>query len=182
MQLAEQGPVPGRAGGASLGASAGGAAADSVGADADSDMTHAYSRGVDADSDVRPANSGGADADNDVWHANSGGAKSAGAGEVAGGEQRVQLQVPHEAAGRIIGRSGASLSQIRQLSGARLEVSEPVAVGACVDAELEGSRDCGLLRTVTITGSHYAVAASKCYLLLLFRLTGCPRRLRVRAQ
>ena len=49
--------------------------------------------------------------------------------------------------GCIIGRQGAKINEIRQMSGAQIKIANPV----------EGSND----RTVTITGSHASISLAE---------------------
>ena len=64
----------------------------------------------------------------------------------------LQLQVPNETVGRIIGRGGSNLTQIRQLSGARLDVAQQDPSGATTT------------RIITITG----VRESPCFRYYFF--------------
>uniref|UniRef100_A0A3B5M6Z6 Poly(rC) binding protein 2 n=1 Tax=Xiphophorus couchianus TaxID=32473 RepID=A0A3B5M6Z6_9TELE len=58
-----------------------------------------------------------------------------------------ELTIPNDLIGCIIGRQGAKINEIRQMSGAQIKIANPV----------EGSTD----RQVTITGSHASISLAE---------------------
>ncbi|XP_034066881.1 poly(rC)-binding protein 2-like isoform X2 [Gymnodraco acuticeps] len=58
-----------------------------------------------------------------------------------------ELTIPNDLIGCIIGRQGAKINEIRQMSGAQIKIANPV----------EGSAD----RQVTITGSHASISLAE---------------------
>lgn len=58
-----------------------------------------------------------------------------------------ELTIPNDLIGCIIGRQGAKINDIRQMSGAQIKIANPV----------EGSTD----RQVTITGSHASISLAE---------------------
>ncbi|KAL7398237.1 hypothetical protein ABVT39_006549 [Epinephelus coioides] len=58
-----------------------------------------------------------------------------------------ELTIPNDLIGCIIGRQGAKINEIRQMSGAQIKIANPV----------EGSTD----RTVTITGTHASISLAE---------------------